>query len=118
MSAARQALGDWGEARAEAYLRGQGMRILGRKVRTRLGEIDLVALDRDTLVFVEVKARAQASPGTDPLENVHRAKQARLGRAAAAYLMDVPGSPACRFDVVALIRRPERIEHHPGAFTL
>lgn len=53
----RQLLGDEGEGQAEAYLRGQGLRIVGRNVRSPLGELDLIADDGGILVFVEVKRR-------------------------------------------------------------
>jgi hypothetical protein len=53
----RRTVGDEGEGRAEAYLRGQGFRILGRNVRSPLGELDLIADDQGVLVFVEVKRR-------------------------------------------------------------
>ena len=52
----RRLVGDEGEGRAEAYLRRQGFRILGRNVRSPLGELDLIADDQGVLVFVEVKA--------------------------------------------------------------
>jgi putative endonuclease len=119
MSRRRKDLGDWGEAEAARLLEAQGLRILGRQVRTKLGEIDLVAEDGDTLVFVEVKALERVYAGVDPAENVHPNKRRRLGRAAQAYLAGLERVPYCRFDVVTLVREPVvRIEHLKGAFTL
>lgn len=119
MSRRRKDLGDWGEAEAARHLEGKGLRIVGRQVRTGLGEIDLVALDGETLVFVEVKALRRALDSTDPAENVHAGKRRRLGLAARAYLAGLGREPFCRFDVVTLVREPVlRVEHHPGAFTL
>jgi putative endonuclease len=120
VSRRRKDLGDWGEAEAARHLETKGYLIVGRQVRTGLGEIDLVALDRETLVFVEVKALERIpDDGVDPAENVHRRKQRRLGLAARAYLAGLDREPYCRFDVVTLVREPAlRVEHHAGAFVL
>jgi len=119
MSRIRKDLGDWGEAQAALHLEAKGYRIVDRNVRTGPGEIDLVAIDGDTLVFVEVKALHHALAGVDPAENVHPGKQKRIGMAARAYLTRLDHEPFCRFDVVTLVREPElRVEHHSGAFTL
>ena len=83
-----------------------------------MGEIDIVARDRDTLVFVEVKTRAGRSAGS-PEEAVTAAKQLRLVRLAQAYLTHCCGeAPPCRFDVVAVetTTAVPRIRHLRGAF--
>ena len=104
----RQRLGLEGEAHAEAALRERGFQILERRWRYRGGEIDLVALDRGTLVFVEVKARSGSGFGT-PGEAVDRRKRSRVARAALAYLQYMDAlDRTCRFDVV-------EIEPAPGA---
>lgn len=119
MSRRRKDLGDWGEAEAARHLEAKGLRIVGRQVRTGLGEIDLVAFDGETLVFIEVKALRRALGGVDPAENVHAGKRRRLGLAARAYLAGMDREPFCRFDVVTLVREPAlRVEHHAGAFTV
>ena len=102
------------EARAAAFLEAAGMRILERRYRSLVGELDLVALDGDTVVFVEVKSRRSAAFGL-PEEAVGPAKQRRLARAAEAYLAlrGLTASPA-RFDVVAIT--PEGIRHLEDAF--
>ena len=100
-------------------MESKGLAILRRNVRTDAGELDLLAWDKDTLVFVEVKAFERLSQGADPAENVHFAKQKRLGRIARIILAGFQPEPFCRFDVVTLVRQPQfRVEHHPGAFVL
>lgn len=98
-----RARGSAAEDAAEAYLREQGYRIVERNVAGKLGEIDLVALDGETLVFVEVKARASAEFGR-AVEAVGPRKQARLARAAAMFLAQNRSRRACRFDVLGLDR--------------
>ncbi|KAA0216366.1 MAG: YraN family protein [Lautropia sp.] len=98
-----QASGDAAEARALAFLCGRGLRLVARNVASRLGEIDLVMRDGDTLVFVEVRSRASRSFG-GAAASVGPAKQRRLRREAQRYLVASYGDrwPACRFDVCAL----------------
>ena len=113
-------LGQRGEAAAARYLKRRGYLIVGRGSHIRRGEIDLIAVDGRTLVFVEVKTRVSHDAG-HPAEAVDREKQRRLTRLAMIYLkrhhlLD----NAARFDVVAIIwpkgqRRPE-IEHFRNAF--
>jgi putative endonuclease len=98
-----RARGDAAEDAAETYLRAQGYQIVERNVAGKLGEIDLVALDGETLVFVEVKARASAEYGL-AIEAVGPRKQARLARAAAMFLAKNRSRRACRFDVLGLDR--------------
>ena len=102
MTIARQQLGKLGEDLAVEELERRGYAILARRYRTRCGEIDIVAQDGNTLVFVEVKARASAEFGT-AAEAVTRHKQLKLVRMATDYLARMGGSvPPCRFDVVAI----------------
>jgi putative endonuclease len=93
-----------GGARAEELcaelLRRAGLRLLARNWRCRHGEIDLIAEDRGTLVFAEVRLRHDARFG-GALDSVTEAKRARLRAAALAYLAGRPEA-ACRFDVLAL----------------
>lgn len=110
-------LGERGEREAAGFLRRKGYRVLARRYRTRRGEIDLIARDGDTLVFVEVKTRRVGAPA----EAVTLQKQRRLARAAYEFAREqrVLGQRA-RFDVVAIVwpddRRPPSIEHLPHAF--
>ncbi len=112
-------LGNRGERAAAKYLKRQGFRILARQSRSRIGEIDLIALDGDTIVFIEVKTRSSHVAG-HPSEAVTPAKQKQLTRAALVWLkhrrlLDQRG----RFDVVAITWSDSGtplIEHYKNAF--
>jgi len=115
--------GRWGEGQAADCLVRKGYRILGRRVRVGArDEIDLVARDGKTLVFVEVKTRGVESFGR-PLSAVDRAKRHALSRAAVRYLERLKNPRVCfRFDVVEVIgavgaARPV-VRHVPNAFAL
>jgi putative endonuclease len=95
------AAGARAEALAASFLARHGLAIVARNYRTRMGEIDLVARDGDTLVFVEVRQRASAAFG-GAAESINAAKRARLIAAARAYLAKLPYEPACRFDAVLI----------------
>jgi len=118
----RRSAGRLGEEAAARFLRKRGFVILEQNVRSRLGEIDLVAREGGTLVFVEVKAR-HGGAGDPPQSAVTPRKQARLGRLAMGYLKAKGlGEARCRFDVVAVVLDAQdqvtAIRHIPGAFTL
>ncbi|MGH7988523.1 MAG: YraN family protein [Candidatus Binataceae bacterium] len=96
-------LGPRGERVAARYLRRRGYRIVARNFRAAGGEIDLVAMDNGTLVFVEVKTRSGTVAGL-PQEAVDLRKQARIRRAAAAFAnRNRVGGRSLRFDVIAII---------------
>lgn len=110
-------LGDRGERAAAKFLRRRGLRVLLRGYRTKWGEIDLIARDGDTLVFVEVKARRQGVP----VEAVTPEKERRLTLTALHFLRKYGLLEArSRFDIVAIIwpdqRGQPQIEHFPNAF--
>lgn len=84
-----------------AWLQGQGFRILDRNVEYRAGEIDVVALEGDTLCFVEIKARATDQFG-EALWAVTSRKQRQIAAAAALYLVESSYEGPCRFDVLAM----------------
>lgn len=116
----KQLRGDAAEARALAHLQQQGLRLVERNYRVargpnaRGGEIDLVCRAPDgTLVFVEVRARAQALHG-GAAASVGATKQRSLVLAARHYLRRFATPPPCRFDVVAI--DGEVLEWLPGAF--
>lgn len=128
MTHARRQTGQIAEDLVAARLRRAGWRILARNVRARevRGEIDLIALDGDALVFVEVKARSAGSltgPET-PAMAVGARKRAKLRSLAAAWLRErgyeVPPHRLLRFDVVGLrldpAGEPSEYEHLRGAF--
>lgn len=113
-------LGVRGERAAARLLKRLGYMIVAHSERDRIGEIDLVAVDGKTIVFVEVKTRTSQDRG-HPAEAVDQDKQRRLTRVALSYLRrhDLLEYPA-RFDVVAIIwpveqKRPT-IEHFKNAF--
>lgn len=102
------ARGQAAEDAALAHLQRAGLRLLERNYRIaagrsrRAGEVDLIMTDRDgTLVFVEVRARADASHG-GAAASVTASKQAKLVYAAQHYLQRHASPPPCRFDVVAI----------------
>jgi putative endonuclease len=114
----RLTLGRWGEDVAAGYLRKKGMKILDRNVRSPVGELDIVAQQGRTLVFVEVKTRRGVSHGY-PQEAVGAAKQRQIVRAAQWYLAEHKHDRLQpRFDVVAVQGDGELadIAHFPGAF--
>jgi putative endonuclease len=115
-----KALGDAAESRALAYLVTRGLVLVERNYRVargpraRGGEVDLIARDADgTLVFVEVRARRDASHG-GAAASIGVAKQQRLVFAARHYLGRFAAPPPCRFDVVSL--DGDRIEWLRAAF--
>ena len=113
-----QQLGDAGESAALGYLTARGLRPLARNVRFKGGELDLVMLDGETLVFVEVRRRGRADFG-DALDSVDARKARKLVLAARLYLQREPrhARRECRFDVVGLDAdaAPRWVR---GAFTL
>ena len=118
----RRTTGIKGEEEAARFLTRSGYAILDRNVRTRAGEIDLVAKEGKTLVFVEVKTRRELE-GDPPQAGVHTRKQNRLAKLANGYLKlkRIRQTP-CRFDVVAVIINDEggvkAIRHIPNAFSV
>jgi len=114
----RQQLGKSGEDLAAAELERQGYAIIARRYRTKHGEIDIVARDDETTVFVEVKARATAEFGT-AAEAVTRRKQRQLASMAMEYLaLNRLTNIPCRFDVVAIdgVGDAAVVTVYPGAF--
>lgn len=101
--------GEQGEALAAAFLQRQGLAITARNYRCRFGEIDLIAREGETLVFVEVRSRASDSHG-GAAASITAAKQARLLKAARHYLATLSSEPPCRFDAVLLTGDPPKIE--------
>lgn len=95
-----KAIGNRGETCAAEYLRRQGYRILACNYRTKIGEIDIIADDHGTLVFIEVKTRCSVRCGT-PAEAVHYRKQQKIIQTAYWYLRaHHMESCLCRFDVL------------------
>lgn len=99
----RRSIGSSYEQKAAQHLEVLGYRILERNYRCRMGEIDLIAMEDRTLVFVEVKYRSSEKKGA-PQEAVGIRKQRKICRVAAWYCMchQVPEDQPCRFDVVSI----------------
>ena len=114
-------LGNRGERLAARYLRRQGFKILSHQYSNRLGEIDLIALDSDCLVFVEVKTRRSRAAG-DPVEAITLGKQKQLTKLALTYLKRHNLlEKSARFDVVAILwpdgSQDPQITHYRNAFS-
>jgi putative endonuclease len=107
----RMRCGRDGEAQATAFLRARGFTILAQNVRSHAGEIDLVALDGEVLVFCEIRTRRTGAQG-GALESVTPAKQRQVVRVAEHFLARHPRLAArpIRFDVVAIDRRDDAVE--------
>lgn len=108
--AQRASAGVKAEALAAAFLESRGLAIVARNVRSRFGEIDLIARERDTVVFVEVRLRRSSRFG-GAAASITGAKRERLVAAAQTYLASLPRTPECRIDAVLLDSLdPARIE--------
>ena len=115
---ARTKFGHRGEEMAAEHLERLGFQVVDRNYRCSAGELDLVAVKCEVLVFCEVKTRRDDRFGS-PAEAVGRAKQARLRRLAAQWMAEHrPGPVDIRFDVVSVIVRNGHSEltHIPDAF--
>ena len=98
----RHHLGRAGERAAAQHLERLGYRIVARNHRTRYGEIDLIAADRDTLVIVEVKTRRSRGLPWDALCERKRAQVRRMGRAYLSEVDDRPKRATVRFDAIGV----------------
>jgi putative endonuclease len=125
----RRALGRLGEQLAAAHLERLGYAIIARNVRTRYGEIDLIAFNGESLIFVEVKTRRsrkrwQLSPEEQPLAWLRARQRARLRHLAAAWLhsesRNRPAAHTIRFDGIGVIvdeaNRLVCLDHVEGAW--
>jgi len=104
MTLKRLILGSSGEDAAAALLKRSGYRIVERNYRCRYGEIDIIAVDRGTIAFVEVKTRTSHAFGT-PAEGVDAKKQRHIAETAQYYLAEKGlEDREARFDVVGITR--------------
>ena len=103
------------EAQAAAFLAARGMRVVTLNYHCRLGEIDIVAREGETIVFVEVRRRASSAFG-GAAASITTKKRARLLRAARHYLSRLRSIPACRFDALLIEGDPPRIQWIRDAF--
>jgi putative endonuclease len=97
-----KALGNKGEDIATEHLKKNGYAILKRNYKTPLGEADIVAREKDTIVFIEVKARSSDAFG-QPFEAVNYRKQEKIKRIALYYLKHNRLQAPVRFDVISII---------------
>lgn len=116
----KDAVGRFGEQLATEVLVAHGFVLVERNWRCADGELDIIAVEGLTLVFVEVKTRSSLAYG-DPAEAVNPAKAARLRRLAVRWLAEHPDRhwPELRFDVVAVVRCAPggpTVRHIRGAF--
>lgn len=112
--------GDKGEDYTARYLKRHGYKILDRNYRKTCGEIDIIALKKKTICFVEVKTRHSNSL-TQPYEAVDLRKQSKIIKTARAYLLENKLELTCRFDVSEVFvnkdtLKLDRINYIKGAF--
>ncbi len=106
-----------GEERAAKHLKKQGYNIIAKNFQTRFGEIDIIAEDKEYIVFVEVKARSEKSIA-EPREFVDLSKQRKIIKTAEIYLSENPTEKQPRFDVVEVKREKGKtnLNHIVNAF--
>jgi putative endonuclease len=102
----KKELGRWGEELAETFLVQKGFKIVGKNVRTRYGEIDLIARDGKTTVFVEVKTRSSDAFGL-PETGITFQKKTHMLNTARAYMQThSEWEGEWRMDVIAIMKQP------------
>ncbi len=113
----KDTLGKKGEALAYAYLKQKRYKIIAKNYKNFLGEIDIIAKDKDYTVFVEIKTRMSRAFG-DPLEAIDKNKQFKIRHVATMYLKERRMLETnCRFDVIAVLGDNfEDIRHIENAF--
>jgi putative endonuclease len=111
------ALGKEGEDLAVRFFRGKGYRILEKNYRTPFGEIDIIARERDSLVFIEVKTRRDDAFGY-PFEAVNGRKREKIRKVALSYMKKLRKEVPARFDVLSIYfeNGNRKIEHIMDAF--
>lgn len=111
-------VGDAGENYATEFLRFKGFEIMHRNWRSGKLEIDIVAKDKNRLVFVEVKSRLMVIDEVHPEDKVNADKQRKLILAAQHYLMKNPHNGPLRFDIVSVVisHFSRCLYYHPDAF--
>ncbi|MGB9498483.1 MAG: YraN family protein [Dissulfuribacterales bacterium] len=120
MLSLRQKFGKFGENLAARHLKKLGYKIICKNYRTKLGEIDIIAKQDDTIVFVEVKSRRTSTFGS-PKYSITLKKQQQISKTALYYLKKTNQSDVCaRFDVVTVnsVNKKHDIEVIKNAFEL
>ncbi len=113
-------IGDIGEEYAVKYLENKKYKIIERNYKKKYGEIDIIALHKEYIIFVEVKTRHE-NPMTQPADAVDKRKQMRLIKTASAFLSENNIEKLCRFDVCEVYVQSKNfklihINHIEGAF--
>lgn len=112
----KQDQGQAGEDMATAFLQNKGFKVLERNFRAGQSEIDIIGMDKDCLVFVEVRLRKNADFGL-PEQTMSKAKMNALKRGAEAYMRKHNWLGDVRFDFIAIIQKPDLdIEHFMDVF--
>ena len=110
----KKLLGRAGETRATKFLKKKGFKILNTNYETPFGEIDVIALDKEYIVFIEVKTRTSEVYGA-PCEAVDKKKQEKYYKSATYYLQkEKKTDSSCRFDIIEI--KNEQINHIFNAF--
>lgn len=104
----KRSVGLQAEVAAEKYLQRQGFSCLEKNYYSRFGEIDLIMQDGKTLVFVEVRCRADKA-AVSALESITPAKMKKIRKTAEYYLLRYAEMPECRFDVIAMTHSSVKI---------
>ncbi len=103
-------LGEKGEGAAVDFLKKNGYEIITKNYKTPIGEIDIIARDSKTLVFIEVKTRESLEYGR-PFESVNKLKRRKIANVALLYLKRFKQQiPPCRFDVVSISYKQDKPE--------
>ncbi|MBE6903432.1 MAG: YraN family protein [Ruminococcaceae bacterium] len=115
----KKKLGDFGENRAQAFLKKNGFEIIERNFRTNFGEIDIIAKKENVFHFIEVKTRNQSTK-LAPRCAVNNEKQRKITNTACIYLKKIKPTPHISFDVIEVITDNENnvtyINHIKNAF--
>lgn len=96
-----QIIGTWGETLAREYLEAQGLCFVMRNYHCKMGEIDLIMRDHETIVFVEVRVRNTKLHG-NPLESITVQKQRKVRKTAERYLQQTNHQGGARIDVIGI----------------
>jgi putative endonuclease len=113
MESRKQEIGRWGEQLASEYLAQKGYKILGRNIRTPYGEIDILALLDQTLIFVEVKTRTSNSFG-NPENAITTRKLTHMEASALHYTQNIEYAGTWQWDAIAILKlatKPPEIVH-------
>lgn len=96
-----QLIGTWGETLAREYLEAQGLQFVMKNYLCKMGEIDIIMRDKETIIFVEVRVRNTQLHG-DPLESITFQKQCKVRRTAERYLQQTNHQGGARIDVIGI----------------